>query len=113
MEFQGSIQELQAMVEEMGISGHWNDEGVFHMFRADDGAVLNWWPKTHVLSFQGRPDKRQHLLELFETKLETKSRTIGADLQSVIDAWPTLPDAIRTSILTMINAVHPGKSNTA
>jgi hypothetical protein len=108
MEFKGSIQDLRAIVDEMEITGHWNDEGVLYVFWADDGAVLNWWPKTQVLSFQGRPERRKHFMERFEAKLGIKPHPMGADLQSVIDAWATLPDAVRTSILTMINAVHPG-----
>ncbi len=36
--------------------------------------------------------------------LETKPAHIAPDLQAIIDAWPTLPEAIRTGILAMIRA---------
>jgi hypothetical protein len=36
--------------------------------------------------------------------VETKPAHIAPDLQAIIDAWPTLPEAIRTGILAMIRA---------
>jgi hypothetical protein len=36
--------------------------------------------------------------------LETQPAHIAPDLQTIIDAWPTLPEAIRTGILAMIRA---------
>jgi len=36
--------------------------------------------------------------------VKTKPRSSDADLQAVIEAWPTLPDAIRAGILAMIRA---------
>ena len=36
--------------------------------------------------------------------LETKPAHIAPDLQVIIDAWPTLPEAIQAGILAMIRA---------
>jgi hypothetical protein len=36
--------------------------------------------------------------------LSTNSDQIDADLQRVLDAWPTLPEALRAGILAMIAA---------
>ena len=36
--------------------------------------------------------------------VETKPAHIAPDLQAIIDAWPTLPEAIRAGILAMIRA---------
>ncbi len=35
---------------------------------------------------------------------ETKVERLSPDLQALIDAWPTLPDAIKAGILAMVNA---------
>jgi len=66
MEFEGSREELAARIEAAGISGHWNDEGAFHEFVADDGASLNWWPETSVVTIVGKPGSRLRLESLFE-----------------------------------------------
>lgn len=111
MKFKGSIHELKVIVTELGVSGHWHDEGIFYLFHSNDGVTLNWWPKTGVISFQGPPNKKERFKALLEEKIGVQSSEIGADLQLVINSWPALPDAIRTSILTVINAIHSGKSN--
>jgi len=36
--------------------------------------------------------------------LESKPAHFDPDLQAIIDAWPTLPEAIRTGILAMMRA---------
>jgi len=36
--------------------------------------------------------------------VETKPAHIDADLQAIIDAWPTLPEALRAGIVAMIRA---------
>jgi hypothetical protein len=36
-----------------------------------------------------------------------KSPEIDPDLARLIDAWPTLPDAIRVGILAMVQAARP------
>ena len=36
--------------------------------------------------------------------VETKPAHLAPDLQAIIDAWPTLPEAIRTGIVAMIRA---------
>jgi len=41
--------------------------------------------------------------------VETKNCSPDADLQSIIDAWPTLPEAIRAGILAMVDASGRGE----
>ncbi|MGE4607522.1 MAG: hypothetical protein AAEJ52_12345 [Myxococcota bacterium] len=65
MEFKGSREQLAARIEAAGITGHWNDEGAFHEFVANDGAVLNWWPGTSAVTIAGKPESRPVLEALF------------------------------------------------
>ena len=65
MEFKGSREQLAARIEAAGITGHWNDEGTFHEFVADNGAVLNWWPQTSAVTIAGKPESRPVLEALF------------------------------------------------
>jgi hypothetical protein len=43
--------------------------------------------------------------------LETRTEHFGPDLQAIIDAWATLPDAIKAGILAMVRAA--GRSDCA
>jgi hypothetical protein len=104
MEFKGSFQALEALVLEMGTSGHWVNEGVFYKFLTDDGVRINWWPKTHVILFQGVPEKKQKLVELFQSVLNLHPDQIDADLRLVIHSWPDLPDSTKFAILDLIHA---------
>ena len=36
--------------------------------------------------------------------VEMKRKQIGPDLQALIDAWPTLPEAIKAGILAIVRA---------
>ena len=43
--FEGTIEELQVLIEAAGLKGDWEDDGQGkHTFRSRDGGVLNWWP---------------------------------------------------------------------
>ncbi len=53
LKFSGTYAELQDEVMLTGIAGEWRDLGNHKQFRADTGAVLNWWQSTGTISFQG------------------------------------------------------------
>jgi len=36
--------------------------------------------------------------------LEVENAAIDADLQSIVDAWPNLPEALKAGILAMVKA---------
>lgn len=70
MTFSGTYAELQDAVLLTGIYGEWRNLGNHKQFRADSGAILNWWQSTGSILFQG-PGL---VAEKFEAKL---SRAIG------------------------------------
>ena len=54
--FPGKIEDLQALIASLGIDGEWSElPNQNHHFMTPDGAVLNWWPKTKTVQFQGPP----------------------------------------------------------
>ena len=53
MKFSGTYPELQEKVELTGIYGEWRDLGNQKQFRADTGAILNWWQSTATITVQG------------------------------------------------------------
>jgi hypothetical protein len=52
--FKGTFDELQALVEQTGIPGEWESEGVKRTFRTWENGVLNWWESTKTIQFQGK-----------------------------------------------------------
>ena len=59
--FQGSYADLRACLVRTGVGGEWQDLANQKQFRADNGAILNWWESTGSISFQGPPLPAQHL----------------------------------------------------
>ena len=56
-EFQGSIEVLEDIVRVTEISGDWQvDRAGKHTFRSYDGGILNWWPSSGTVQFQGKPE---------------------------------------------------------
>ncbi|HEU5070423.1 MAG TPA: nucleotide-binding protein [Verrucomicrobiae bacterium] len=60
--FEGTIEELQALVKAAGIKGKWEDDGQGkHTFRSSDGGVLNWWTSRGTVQLQGQDKAKQKL----------------------------------------------------
>jgi predicted nucleotide-binding protein len=60
--FKGSLEELQAALAHSGIVGSWKEESAGkHRFQSKDGGILNWWPATGTLQFQGQAEAKTAL----------------------------------------------------
>ena len=59
--YRGEFTDLQGLVSELKYSGQWADDNGKKVFRSDDGAVLNWWPSTGTIQFQGKSEVRNRL----------------------------------------------------
>ncbi len=64
MKHKGNLEELQAVVSSIGLSGDWSiAKGGNHKFDGLSGEVINWWPKTGTVQVQGQNrDAIQNLL---------------------------------------------------
>ena len=61
MTFSGSLQELTALVQKLGVPCHWEHKGAYELCVFDDGVSnlrLNWWPETGELRLVGDPEQR-------------------------------------------------------
>lgn len=67
IKFNGTVDELKDKILKAGIRGVWTDQNEKYSFRSEDGGVLNWWPKTQSLSFQGSSDAKAKLESIFFT----------------------------------------------
>ena len=96
LKFQGSLEELQDIVLRSAIRGEWHFHKTsrFYRFQAATGAILNWWPKTGTINFQG------HDAELFEA-LFLKHALVGATQSEGVrvceeSAWEAVPGPVQT-----------------
>ena len=64
MTFNGTLEELQALVADLGCLGHWVHQGSFEMLVVEDGVSnlrINWWPGTGTVMLVGDPAQRRDL----------------------------------------------------
>jgi hypothetical protein len=82
--FHGSLGELQELLRNCSIPGEWqfHKANKFYRFRAATGAILNWWPSTGTINFQGQG------AEEFEALILQHARWLGCDAS----VWAAVPD---------------------
>src|SRR5271168_4753478 len=75
--FKGPLDELKAAVAARDLDGEWseNTENSFHSFHAESGEVLNWWPSTETVQFQGK--RQEEFKALFSSSCGAQS-PVGA-----------------------------------
>jgi hypothetical protein len=73
MTFTGSVEDLKALVDQLGVPVHWEHKGVYELCVFDDGVSnlkLNWWPETGVLQLVGDPEVRLSLQSRLQALLQ-------------------------------------------
>lgn len=89
-EFKGSFDELQAMVSGFGCVGSWTDIANGKQFKMKEGGILNWFPATGRINFQGPAAARDKLQQYFggvSTSVATSApiaTSIGANSQQKV-----------------------------
>jgi predicted nucleotide-binding protein len=65
-QLRGTLEQLKAAVAACGLNGDWSEtpSNGLHRFRAKTGEILNWWPSTGTIQFQGTGEAP------FETQLD-------------------------------------------
>ena len=76
MQFQGSLEELKALVAQLDVPCHWQHKGVYELALFEDGVSnlkLNWWPQTGEVRLVGDPEVRDDIQKRLQALLqETK-----------------------------------------
>ena len=81
--FKGTLDEFKTLARDAGVHGEWSEDGQGkHTFRAEEGGLLNWWPSSGTVQFQGTPAAK--------TALEEKLFDQVADSPSVPSNKPVL-----------------------
>ena len=76
MKFYGSLDELKDVVTACGWAGEWSkrtEPVKVHVFRGEGGQVLNWWPGSGTVNFQGK--RQEEFRELFSNVRSATSVT--------------------------------------
>ncbi|HAT8648946.1 TIR domain-containing protein [Legionella pneumophila] len=64
--FNGSYKEIQDKVLQTGIQGDWKElQNSQKQYKANDGAILNWWETNKTISFQGAEEAKKIFEEAF------------------------------------------------
>lgn len=102
--FSGSYRVLQEMIGSTMIPGQWiNSYGGQKQFRTEAGGILNWWPSTGTINFQGK--------ERPKAELEVAMRAL---LQVVLPPGVSVgneADHRAPIIIVMIQGQYNGQSN--
>ncbi len=61
MTFQGSLEDLKALISLLHLQGHWMDEGPLQSFSTESGEHINFWPATGELQVKGHPEASKNL----------------------------------------------------
>jgi hypothetical protein len=92
LRFRGSLKELRKIVARCAIPGDWqlHTKSNYHRFRANTGAILNWWPTTRALNFQGK--EAEHFKDLFLRHTLVEVEQPEPSLSYDESVWIDLPD---------------------
>lgn len=77
--FYDTFAKLAQLVKKTRIAGEWMDmPDEQKQFRTYTGGILNWWPNTGTVTFQGQLEARRELEERFDAQ-QTKSNDSGGE----------------------------------
>lgn len=71
LKFMGSLLGLQNAILDCGVFGDWSwhERERLHQFRSTKREIVNWWPSTGTILFQGQPGPLQRRLTTMITRL--------------------------------------------
>jgi hypothetical protein len=92
LRFRGSLRELQDTVMRCAIPGEWSfhKKSRFYRFHAETGAILNWWPNTGTINFQGCDAEQFERLFLDQTLVAAAHSEPGLVFEEE-SAWQAVP----------------------
>jgi hypothetical protein len=95
--FQGSLDDLQNTVMRCAILGEWSfhRKSRFYRFQAATSAILNWWPSTGTINFQGRDAERFEAIFL-QRALAGVAQSEPGLVSRKESAWKAVPKPTQT-----------------
>lgn len=81
-DFKGSFEELQNTVTNSGCVGAWTDIANGKQFKTADGGILNWFPATGRINFQGPAAAREKLQQSFDGSSSSSGAAVSVPATS-------------------------------
>ena len=75
----GGIDDLKWLVATVIFSGAWEQQGDKWVFRSSRGGILNWWPSSGTVQFQGKDPDRSALQQGLQESLTSTAGSDGAE----------------------------------
>jgi hypothetical protein len=79
VKFPGTYAELQDIVLLTEVFGEWREIGNHKQYRAESGAILNWWKSTRTITFQGSALAARALRAAFLRAISAGQATTAAE----------------------------------
>lgn len=75
MKFRGPFESLKDIMGSSGVQGEWvGQDPQKRQFKTTDGAILNWWPRTGTISFQGPEAEKKILSDAIAAAISSPKR---------------------------------------
>ena len=74
MPFQGSLEDLKALISLLHLQGHWMDEGPLQSFSTDNSEHIHFWPATSQHQVKGHPQASHDLAARLEQAIDSQGR---------------------------------------
>jgi hypothetical protein len=96
LKFQGSLDDLQDIVMRCAILGEWryHKKGRFYRFQAATGAILNWWPTTGTINFQGHD--AEQFVAILQHALAGVAQSEPGQVSRTESVWEAVPGPTQT-----------------
>jgi hypothetical protein len=107
--FHGSLDDLQDIVMRCAILGEWSfhKNGRFYRFQTAAGPILNWWPTTGTINFQGH-DAEQFEAVFLQHALAGVAQSEHGLVSRKEPAWAAVPGPTQTQGAPEKLQVFPG-----
>jgi hypothetical protein len=108
LRFSGTFEELKAQLGLLAGYGSWAEVNPNqHQFRHKNGGVLNWYPSTGAINFQGHPNGRDSLQKEVTALLQGEGVAISTPV--VVDETPV--QIVETAVTEKIHPISASSSH--
>ena len=85
IKWEGSFEELKAFVKTLGFRGEWSSEGnKKEVFTTRSNGLLNYWPSTGTVNFQGKESESESFKQAYEEALAGNSEIVPASAEKKV-----------------------------
>lgn len=76
--FLDKLTKLKAIIQDAGQQGAWTEIDDYHQFRSANEGIVNFWPKSQTINFQGKSPGKEELEAIVEAWENSKRNILDA-----------------------------------